>query len=200
MASCLEAGLHLDHVAFLHAVGGDVDPLAVHQHMAVVHELAGGEDRRHELGAVDHRVQAPLQQADQAPRCRPCAARPRHRCGGTAFRSGRRNSPSASAWREAGAEVRKLGLAALAVLAGAVFAAVHRGLRASPDVLAHPAVDLVFGGGPLGHDLGRRFLRRMKGVVLWGNPPTGHPLRGPPTPMRCSIRVGTAESTRERPA
>jgi hypothetical protein len=42
------------------------------------------------------------------------------------------------------AEVAHLALAALAVLAGAVGARVHRGLGAAPDVLAHAAVDLVF--------------------------------------------------------
>src|SRR5690606_4863198 len=49
------------------------------------------------------------------------------------------------------AEVGHLALAALAMLAGAVFAAVHRGLRAAPDVLAHAAVDLVFCACTLGH-------------------------------------------------
>jgi hypothetical protein len=42
-----------------------------------------------------------------------------------------------------GAEVGQLALAALAVLAGAVFTAVDRGLRTAPDVFAHAAVDLV---------------------------------------------------------
>src|SRR3546814_13288873 len=58
-------GLHLNHVAILHLIGGDVDALAVHGDVAVVHELAGGEDGRHELGAVDHRVEPALQQADE---------------------------------------------------------------------------------------------------------------------------------------
>ncbi len=39
--------------------------LAVDLDVAVVDELAGGEDRRDELGAVDDRVEAALQQADQ---------------------------------------------------------------------------------------------------------------------------------------
>ena len=42
------------------------------------------------------------------------------------------------------AEVGELALAALAVLAGAVFPAVHGALRAAPDILAHTAIDLVF--------------------------------------------------------
>jgi hypothetical protein len=61
----------LDHVAFLHAVGGDVHALAVHRDVAVVHELARGEDGRHELRAVDDGVETALQQADQVHRCRP---------------------------------------------------------------------------------------------------------------------------------
>src|SRR5690606_36534294 len=48
-------------------------------------------------------------------------------------------------------EVRQLALAALAVLAGAVFAAVERALRATPDVFAHPAVDFVLGALALAH-------------------------------------------------
>ena len=47
--------------------------------------------------------------------------------------------------------VGELALAALAVLAGAVFAPVNRALRPTPDVLAHPAVDLVLGLHALGH-------------------------------------------------
>jgi hypothetical protein len=42
------------------------------------------------------------------------------------------------------AEVGEFTLAALAVLAGAVFPAVHGALRAAPDILAHAAIDLVF--------------------------------------------------------
>src|SRR6185369_13252909 len=47
--------------------------------------------------------------------------------------------------------VAGLALAALAMLTGAVFALVDRAFRATPDVLAHPAVELVFGAGALGH-------------------------------------------------
>src|SRR5205085_6523078 len=49
------------------------------------------------------------------------------------------------------AVVADLALAALAVLAGAVFAAIDRALGASEDVLAHAAVELVFGAGALRH-------------------------------------------------
>src|SRR5205814_9632406 len=49
------------------------------------------------------------------------------------------------------AEVGDLLLAALAVLAGAVGPRVDRGFRTAPDVLAHPAVELVLGAMALGH-------------------------------------------------
>ena len=49
------------------------------------------------------------------------------------------------------AVVAKLALAALAVLAGAIFAAVDRALGTSEDVLAHAAIELVFGAGALRH-------------------------------------------------
>src|SRR3546814_9616469 len=48
-------------------------------------------------------------------------------------------------------EVGKLALAALAVLARAVFAAVDRGLRTAPDVFAHTAIDFVLGRRALAH-------------------------------------------------
>src|SRR5262249_36533090 len=41
------------------------------------------------------------------------------------------------------AVVGEFSLAALAVLAGTVFAVVDRALRAAPDILAHAAIDLV---------------------------------------------------------
>src|SRR6516165_3744088 len=49
------------------------------------------------------------------------------------------------------AVVGELALAALPVLAGAVFASVHRTFRATPDVLGQPAIDLVLGFTALGH-------------------------------------------------
>src|SRR5690606_4498702 len=49
------------------------------------------------------------------------------------------------------AEVRHLALAALAVLAGAIFAAVDRALRATPDVFTHPAVEFILGALALRH-------------------------------------------------
>ena len=50
------------------------------------------------------------------------------------------------------AEVGKFALAALAMLAGAVFPAVYRAFRAPPDILAHPAIKFVFGALALRHD------------------------------------------------
>jgi hypothetical protein len=55
----------LDHVAGLDADRGDVDAAAVDLDVAVVDELARGEHRRHELGAVDDGVETALQQADE---------------------------------------------------------------------------------------------------------------------------------------
>src|SRR3546814_4511825 len=46
---------------------------------------------------------------------------------------------------ELDAEIRHLALAALTVLAGAIFAAVDRALRAAPDVFTHPAVEFILG-------------------------------------------------------
>src|SRR3546814_18710177 len=43
---------------------------------------------------------------------------------------------------ELDAEIGHLALTALAMLAGAVFALVDRALRATPDVFAHPAVEI----------------------------------------------------------
>src|SRR5690606_10348311 len=50
------------------------------------------------------------------------------------------------------AEVRRLALAALAVLARAVGALVHRGFRTAPDVFAKTAVKLELRSQTLGHD------------------------------------------------
>src|SRR5205085_7178060 len=49
------------------------------------------------------------------------------------------------------AVIADLALAALTVLAGAVFAPVDRALGPSEDVFAHAAVELVFGAGALRH-------------------------------------------------
>ncbi len=137
--------LHLDDVAGLQLVARDVDALAVHLDVAVVDELARGEHGRHELGAIDDGVETALEQADQV------LAR-------VALQPGRFHVDAVELplgdvgvvalelllGAELHAEVGELALAALAVLAGAVFALVHGALRAAPDVLAHTAVELVF--------------------------------------------------------
>ena len=144
--------LDLDEIADLDQERWDVDPAAVHLDVAVVDELARGEDRRHELGAIDHRIEPALEQADQV-------------VAGVALHADRLGVILAELLLgdvavialelllglQLGAEVGKLALAALAVLAGAVLAAVHRALRTAPDILAHPAVDLVLGFCALRH-------------------------------------------------
>src|SRR5690606_3180226 len=140
----LRGVLDLDDVARLDEVARDVDATAVHAHVAVVDELAGGEDRRHELGAVDDGVQATLEQADEV------LARVTTQADGLLVVAAELLLGNVAVvalelllGAQLGAEVRQLALAALAVLAGAIFAAVHGALRAAPDVLAHTAIDLV---------------------------------------------------------
>src|SRR5208282_211907 len=57
--------LHLDRVAVLDLVGGDGDAAAVDPDMSVAHELARGEDRRHELHAVDDGIEPALEELDE---------------------------------------------------------------------------------------------------------------------------------------
>ena len=113
--------------------------------MPVVHELACGEDGGDELGAVDNCVQTSLEQADQG------LGRVTLAAGG--FLVGPRElllgqvaviALQLLLGPQLQAEVGGLLLAALAMLAGALGALVDRGLRATPDVLAHPPVKLVF--------------------------------------------------------
>ena len=100
--------------------------LAVHAHVAVVHELARGEDGGHELGAVDHRVEPPLQERDQV-----LAGVAAHALGlgedAAELLLGQIAVVALELLLGAKleAEVRHLALAPLAVLAGAVLAAVH---------------------------------------------------------------------------
>src|SRR5262249_44278870 len=91
------------------------------------------------------------------------------------------------------AVVGELTLAALAVLARPVFTPVHRALWPTPDVLAHPAVDLVFGLHALGHSRPRLSLLLMRiapSSVPAGPEPTGRaskaqgPAAGRETPGR----------------
>src|SRR6201991_1327897 len=144
--------LDLDEVAGLELVARDVDAAAVHLDVAVIDELARGEHGGDELGAIDHGVETALEQADQV------------FTGIALHAAGFDIDAMELALGDVGvvtlqlllgaqlhAEVGELALAALAVLAGAVFPAVHRALRAAPDILAHTAIDLVFRLTALSH-------------------------------------------------
>ena len=112
--------------------------------MAVVDELARGEHRRHEFRAIDHRVEAALQEADQIV-ARVAAHADRL---GVIFAELLFRNIAVIAFElllrlQLGAEIGELALAALAVLAGAIFAPVDRAFRTAPDILAHAAVDFI---------------------------------------------------------
>ncbi|OIQ65882.1 hypothetical protein GALL_525560 [mine drainage metagenome] len=141
----LRGFLDLDYVADLELVARDVDLAAVHLDVAVVDELARREHRGDELGAEHHGVEAALEEADQV------------FTGIALHPAGFDVNAVKLALADVGvitlelllgaqlhAEVGELAFAALAVLAGAVFPAVHGALRAAPDILAHTAIDLVF--------------------------------------------------------
>jgi len=49
----------------LHGIACDVDALAVYFHMAMAHELAGGEHGGYNAHAVDNGVEAAFEQADE---------------------------------------------------------------------------------------------------------------------------------------
>src|SRR5690606_29104364 len=143
---------HLDDVARLAAVGTDVHALAVDVDVAVVDELTGSEDRRNELGAVDDGVEARFEQADQVLRGVATAT--------CSFLIGLAElllgdvtivTLQLLLGAQLQTEVRQLALAALAMLAGAVFTLVDRRLRTTPDVFAKTAVNLVFRGFALAH-------------------------------------------------
>src|SRR3546814_347996 len=120
--------------------------------MAVADELARREDRRREFRAIDDRVEAALEQADQI-------------LAGVALHARSLEivllellfgdvaviALQLLLGAELDAEIRHLALAALTVLAGAIFAAVDRALRAAPDVFTHPAVEFILGALALRH-------------------------------------------------
>jgi hypothetical protein len=92
------------------------------------------------------------------------------------------------------AEVGELALAALAVLAGAIFAAVHRALRAAPDILAHAAIDLVFRLTTLCH----RVLFLLNGWFEETRPPVqpGNPGADRSKPLKLEGRTTGRETQR----
>src|ERR1700709_2862489 len=144
--------LDLYQVADLDLVARDVDPAAVHLDVAVIDELARGENGGDELGAIYHHVETALEQADQV-------------FTGVALHAAGFDIDAVKlALADVGvvalqlllgaqlhAEVGELALAALAVLAGAVFTAIDGALRAAPDILAHTAIDLVLRLTALSH-------------------------------------------------
>jgi hypothetical protein len=113
--------------------------------VAVIDELARGKHGGDEFGAIHHGVEAALQQADQV-----LAGVALHAAGfhidavELAFGNIGVVPFKLLLGAQLHAEVRELALAALAVLARAVFTLVHGALWAAPDILAHTAVDLVF--------------------------------------------------------
>src|SRR5438552_134303 len=159
--------LDLHDVAGLELVAADIDPAAVHLDVAVVDELPRGEHGGDELGAEHHGIETALQDADQV-------------LAGVALQTAGLDIDAMElALRDVGvitlqlllgaelhAEVGQLALAALAVLAGTVFRAVHGALRAAPDILAHTAIDLVFRLTALGHRVLLRFSGLRKRALL----------------------------------
>ena len=137
-------GRQFQHIAFLDVIGGDGDAAAVHLHMAVADDLAGGKRGRHELGAVHDRVQAGFQQAD-------------HVLAGVAGAAGRIGVILAELalgdvavialqfllGLQLGAIVAQLLGAALAVLARTIGPLVDRALGTAPEIFANAAVQLV---------------------------------------------------------
>src|SRR4051812_1978447 len=120
--------------------------------MTMVDELPCGKDRRHELRAINDAVQPTLQQANQV-RARVTLEADRFEIDSAELTLG--NVGVVALELLLGAQLHavigKLALAALAVLAGAVFTLVDGALRAAPDILAHTAIDLVLRLTALSH-------------------------------------------------
>src|SRR6478735_7707778 len=165
----------LDHVANFYAIARDGDALAIHPDIAVAHELACGEHRWNELGAEDERIQTALKQADHV-RATVALEAAGFLIDAAELPLG--DIPVVATQLLLGLElhavVGELALAPLAVLAGPVLTPVHRALRSSPDVLAHPAVDLVLGFHALGHSRPRLSLLLLRiapsSVPAWPEP------------------------------
>src|SRR5450759_244951 len=132
--------LDLHHVADLDPVARDVHPLAVHLDVTVVDELARGENGGHKFGAIDDGVEPALQQADHVGAAIALHA-DRFAIDAAELLFG--NIAVITAQLLLGLElhavVGELALAALAVLAGAVFAPVHRAFGTSPASTASAA-------------------------------------------------------------
>src|SRR5215471_14053465 len=144
--------LDLDHVANLYAIARDCHALAIHADMAVADELTRGKHRGYEFGAEDERIQSAFKQANHV-RTTVALEAPGFLIDAAELPLGDVSIIAAQflLGLELNAVVGELALAPLAVLAGAILTPVHRALRSAPDVLAHPAVDLVLGFHALGH-------------------------------------------------
>src|SRR5215475_9753829 len=120
--------------------------------MAVADELARGEYGGNEFRPVDDGIEPALEQPDHV---RAGIAPHANGFGVDAAELPFGNVAVIAAQLLLGAQlhavVGELAFAALAVLAGAVFAAVDGALRAAPHILAHAAVDLVLSLVALGH-------------------------------------------------
>src|SRR5882757_4251938 len=139
----LGLGRELDHVIVLHKVRSDVDPLAVHLDVTMAHQLAAGEHGDGEFHAVDDGVQPALQQLDQVLAGVALAAHGLEIIAAQlAFGDRAVIALQPLLGHQLQAVVGWL-LAALAVLAGAVFALVDRALGTAPQVDPEAAVDLV---------------------------------------------------------
>ena len=125
---------------------------AVHLYMAMIDELTRGENGRNEFRPIYDRVETAFQEPNQIGAGIPLQA-DRFFIDAAELTLGNIGVVALELLLGAqlNAVVGELALAALAVLAGTVFAAVHGALRAAPDVLAHAAIDFVFRLGALGH-------------------------------------------------
>ena len=115
--------------------------------------LARGPDRRREFGAIDDHVEAALEQSDEV--LRRIALHPAGSLEGLLellFCDVAVIALELLLGAQLDAKVRDLRLAALAVLAGAIFAPVDRALGTSEDVFTHAAVEFILGAGTLAHD------------------------------------------------
>src|SRR3984893_13187234 len=133
-----------DRVAVANRVGRNIHAPTVDEDMPVIDQLTRGERCGHQLHAVNDGVEAALEQLDQI-------------VAGIAAPPVRFFIKSAELTLadigvitlelllggELRSEVGRL-LAALTVLAGAVFAAIERALRAAPQIYPETAIDLVF--------------------------------------------------------
>src|SRR5262249_50246197 len=133
--------LDLDQIADFDAIARDRDAPTVHLDVAVADELARGAHGGHQLGPVDHGVEPALEQPD-------------HMGAGIALHADgfvidavelplgniAVIAPQLLLGAQLHAIIGELAFAALAVLAGAIFAAVDGALGAAPHILPHTAV------------------------------------------------------------